>query len=118
MRKSMEHQTPTPLLSSVEPATTGFNGSSFGHPLDMLARTAANTHSPDMNRLHATSTSYNGITPPAQPTLKTSLRIGTSESISTSWTTDLSAIDPIERGWVDLEDAKYFFERYLSIGAY
>jgi len=118
MRKSMEQQQHAPsaqLIPNVEPAAgSGFGSSSFGHPLDMLARTAANTHSPDMNRFSATNTTYSGITPPAPPTPRTTLRVGTSDGITTTWSTDLSAIDPVERGWIDLDEAKYHFERYSA----
>jgi len=116
MRKSIEQQQvqSAPLMQNVEP--NSFGTASFGHPLDMLARTAANTHSPDMDRFSA-GNSYNGITPPAQPVQRPSMRVGTSESITTTWTSDLSAIDPVERGWIDLEDARYYFERYFLVKA-
>jgi len=93
---------------------TGF-ASNFGHPLDMLARTAANTHSPDVtiDRFPCGNT-FNGITPPIQGcTTRLPLRIGPSETIPTTWTTELTGIDPVERGWLDIEDAKFYFERYF-----
>ena len=115
MRQSMEShhghaQSTGPLIQNVEPPATGFT-TSFGHPLDMLARTAANTHSPDLDRFNA-GNGYNKITPPVQPPPRpSSIRVGPSDSIPTTWNSDLSAIDPVERGWIDVEDAKFLFER-------
>ena len=112
MRKSLGEYNPakssTTTLNSTE--TTGF-GSNFGHPLDMLARTAADTHCPDVDRLN---TSFNGITPPAGQNISRQqpLRIGPSEAIPTTWSTELTGIDPVERGWLDIDDAKWLFERY------
>jgi Fungal Zn(2)-Cys(6) binuclear cluster domain len=116
MRKSLEHGTP-PTTTKVD--NTFAAGNSFGHPLDMLARTAANTHShthsvsPELDRFPP-SNAYSGITPPAQTTQRSTLRIATAEAIPTTWTADLSGMDPVERGWMDLDDAKAFFGRYVS----
>jgi hypothetical protein len=120
MRKSLGEYNPasnTPT-SSVGVANnspeTGFT-SNFGHPLDMLARTAANTHSPDVTiDRYPCGNTFNGINPPTQSSnTRQPLRIGPSEAIPTTWTTELSGIDPVERGWLDIEDAKFYFERYL-----
>lgn len=120
MRKSLEYGTsPTTKVDNTFAA-----GNSFGHPLDMLARTAANTHSHNHSNSHSVSpeldrfppaNAYSGITPPAQTTQRSSLRIATTDAIPTTWSTDLSGIDPVERGWMDLDDAKAFFERYVSL---
>jgi hypothetical protein len=120
MRKSLEYGTsPTTKVDNTFPA-----GNSFGHPLDMLARTAANTHSHAHTNTHSASpeldrftpgNTYSGITPPAQNTQRSTLRIGTTDAIPTTWTSDLSGIDPVERGWMDLDDAKSFFDRYFSL---
>jgi hypothetical protein len=108
----MGEYTPVQTTSStggINSTDPGF-GSSFGHPLDMLARTAANTHSPDVDRFSAGNT-FNGITPPAQNVQRQSLRIGPSETINTTWSTELTGIDPVERGWLDIDDAKALFEK-------
>ena len=84
-------------------------GSNFGHPLDMLARTAANTHSPEIERPNT----FSVITPSAQNTPRqVPQRIGPTEAILTTWSAELSGIDPVERGWLDIDDAKWLFERY------
>ena len=90
-------------------------GTSFGHPLDMLARTAANTHSPDLDRFTPGNT-YNGITPPAQlPHRAPPPRNGPMEwHMPTTWTTDIPGIDAVERGWIDLDEAKALFERLVQ----
>ena len=120
MRKSLgEYNNPVGQGSagSVSPApetaaataTKGFT-SKFGHPLDMLARTAAKSHSPDIERFNAGNTFPNtgplGSQQPRTPRL-----LGPSESIPNTWTADLCGIDPINRGWLDMEDAKFLFER-------
>jgi hypothetical protein len=112
MRKSIGEYNPGKSnivpINSTE-TTTGF-GSNFGHPLDMLARTAANTNSPDLDRLN---TSFNGITPPAGQNIpRQPPRAGPSETFSTTWSTELTGIDPVERGWLDIDDAKWLFEKY------
>ena len=104
---------PGQSAGGLNPTDQGF-GSSFGHPLDMLARTAANTHSPDVERFTSGNT-FNGITPPSQSASRQPTRIvGPSDSIPTTWSTELSGIDPVERGWVDIDDARSLFERYSS----
>jgi len=109
MRKSLEQGhtgTAAPIAGSGESF-----GSGFGHPLDMLARTAANTHSPDAERFTPTHT----FTPPSQAVTRgPAIRVNPTEAITTTWSTDISSIDPIERGWIELEDAKFNFERYIS----
>jgi len=100
-----QHLHTSPVVHTVDGS---FAGNTFGHPLDMLARTAANTHSPEVDPRFQASHSVHGITiPPPRP----SPGIGPSESIPTSWTTDLSGVDPIDRGWLDMEDARNLFER-------
>ena len=79
----------------------------FGHPLDMLARTAANTHPPEVDRFSPGTFPATATIPPRAQTL----RIGPSETIPTTWNTDLTGIDPVERGWLDIDDAKALFER-------
>lgn len=122
MRKSLGEHNPAshnPIsgvaVTNNSSSETGFT-SNFGHPLDMLARTAANTHSPDItiDRFPCGNT-FNGITPPTQGsnTTRQPSRIGPSEAIPTTWSTELSGIDPVERGWLDIEDAQFYFERYL-----
>jgi hypothetical protein len=120
MRKSLgEHNNPVGQNSagSVSPVpetaiATGTKGftSKFGHPLDMLARTAADSHSPGIDRFNAGNTFPNsgplGSQQPRTPRL-----LGPSESIPNTWSADLSGIDPVRRGWVDIEDAKFLFER-------
>jgi len=86
-------------------------GTSFGHPLDILARTAANTTSPEDRFSTPGGTTFNGITPPAAHLQRPIQRVVPSESINTTWSTELSGIDPVERGWLDLDDAKMLFER-------
>jgi hypothetical protein len=118
MRKSLEYgASPTTKVDHTFAA-----GNNFGHPLDMLARTAANTHSHANTNTHSGSpeldrftpgNSCSGITPPAQNTQRPGLRIGTTDAIPTTWTSELSGIDPVERGWMDLDDAKAYFVRYF-----
>jgi hypothetical protein len=111
MRKSLgEYNTPAPAPVPSTNPDTGFVGS-FGHPLDMLARTAANTHSPTEGRFagpagHSNFSNF-GVGSTTQP-----LRLGPTETMPTTWSADLSGIDPVERGWLDLDDAKALFERY------
>src|SRR5271156_1887488 len=114
MRKSLETQNPPPAGVGVANSTEAGFGSSFGHPLDMLARTAANSHSPD-DRFTPGATNFNGITPPTHPSTipRPPPRIGTTSDIVTSWSTELSGIDPVERGWLDLNETKSLFERFL-----
>jgi hypothetical protein len=76
----------------------------------MLARTAANTHSPDLDQYPT----FNGITPPAHA-IPRPPRIGPSEVIQTTWSTDLTGIDPVQRGWIDIDDAKSLFEKYILL---
>ena len=106
MRKSLGGQTAAPVPETF--------GTSFGHPLDMLARTAANTTSPD-DRFSMTpaTNAFNGITPPAGHLQRPAQRVIPSESVPTTWSSDLSGIDPVERGWLDIDDAKMLFKRYL-----
>src|SRR5439155_1683018 len=61
MRKSLGEYNPgqSSTATTHPTETTGF-GSNFGHPLDILARTAADTNSPNLDRLNS---SFNGITP-------------------------------------------------------
>jgi hypothetical protein len=104
MRKSLgEYNAP----AAQQPTTTtdGAFGS-FGHPLDMLARTAANTQSPPDRFQMQNIEGQMGMGTQRQP-----LRIGPSETIPTTWTQDLTGIDPVERGWLDIDDAKSLFER-------
>jgi hypothetical protein len=89
------------------PVDATFTATSFGHPLDMLARTAANTHSPEVDPRFQVPQAVNGIPPP----IRAPPRVCPVDSIPTSWTTDLSGVDPIERGWLDMDDAKNLFER-------
>ena len=110
MRKSMAESNPAAQVTAGSTGDSGF-GSNFGHPLDMLARTAANTHSPDVDRFPP-GTTYNGITPPCLMAPRPSPRVGPTETIPTTWSTELSSIDPVERGWLDIDDAKSLFERY------
>jgi len=110
MRKSLGGQ------ASVAPPiqeTFGTTGN-FGHPLDMLARTAANTTSPDdrFSTPGGGGSAFNGITPPAVPMQRPMQRVIPSETVPTTWSTELSGIDPVERGWLDIDDAKMLFERY------
>ena len=112
MRKSLGEYNPgQSSTTATRPSETTAFGSNFGHPLDVLARTAADTHPPDLDRLNPT---FNGITPCAAQQIprQQPLRIGPSEAIPTTWTTELSGIDPVERGWLDIDDAKWLFERY------
>lgn len=77
----------------------------------MLARTAANTHSPDLDR-YPGGNAFNGISPPVHTiTGQLPSRIGPSDTIQTTWSTDLTGIDPVKRGWIDIDDAKSLFER-------
>jgi hypothetical protein len=116
MRKSLGDYNPShPPAPPTSRSTTdnGF-GTSFGHPLDMLARTAANSHSPELDRF-ASGNAYPPITPPAQSTPRAAHRSGPLEwHVPTSWTTDIPSIDAVERGWLDLEEAKGLFERLAS----
>jgi hypothetical protein len=106
MRKSLGGQ------SSVAAPVHETFGTSFGHPLDMLARTAANTTSPDDRFSTPGGTAFNGITPPAAAHFqRPTQRVVPSDSINTTWSTELSGIDPVERGWLDIDDAKMLFER-------
>jgi hypothetical protein len=112
MRKSLGDYNPSnaPAASVKRTATDNGLGTSFGHPLDMLARTAANTHSPDLDRF-TPGNSYSGITPPAQLP-RAPPRNGPMEwHMPTTWTTDIPGIDAVERGWIDLDEAKALFER-------
>ncbi len=97
MRKSLGEYNPgqSSTATTHPTETTGF-GSNFGHPLDILARTAADTNSPDLDRLN---TSFNGITPCAAQHIprQQPSRIGPSEAIPTTWSTELTGIDPVER---------------------
>ena len=114
MRKGLgEYNTPAPASVPSTNPDTGFVGS-FGHPLDMLARTAANTHSPTEGRFVGPAGNSNfGVGLARQP-----LRLGPAETMPTTWSADLSGIDPVERGWLELDHAKALFERYSqSIGA-
>jgi hypothetical protein len=104
MRRSFGEFNPASTTQTTEPAF-----GNFGHPLDMLARTAANSHSPS-DRFPNMSHLGGQMGTQRQPLL-----LGPSETIPTTWTTDLSGIDPIERGWVDIDDAKSLFERYSII---
>ena len=111
MRKSLGGQTSTAPPIQETFGTTG----NFGHPLDMLARTAANTTSPDdrFSTPGGGGSAFNGITPPAVPMQRPVQRVIPSETVPTTWSTELSGIDPVERGWLDIDDAKMLFERYL-----
>ena len=111
MRKSLgEYDSGKSSISTVNATEPTAFGSNFGHPLDMLARTAANTHSPDLDRSNA---SFKGITcPTGQNIPRQPPRVGPSEAIPTTWSTELTGIDPVERGWLDIDDAKWLFERY------
>jgi hypothetical protein len=117
MRKSLGEYTPVVPSTggrAVNSSETGFS-SSFGHPLDMLARTATNAHSPNLDRFTSGIT-FNGIVPPSQNDARNATRrIGPPEAIPTTWSTELSGIDPVERGWIDIDDAKFYFERYLYL---
>lgn len=99
--------------SPVAETTTTASGyvTTFGHPLDMLARTAANSHSPDIERFNAGNTVPNPG-PPTSRQPRTPRVIVPSDSIPTTWSSDVSGIDPIRRGWLDIDDAKFLFERY------
>jgi Fungal Zn(2)-Cys(6) binuclear cluster domain len=88
---------------------TGNFGASHGQPLDILARTAVSAHSPTLDRVTSGNTfpATSGTepqTPNADP------RASVSES-SSAWSPDGNSFDPIERRWVDYEDAKSLFER-------
>jgi hypothetical protein len=115
MRKSLGGQSSTAPAPVQE--TFGTTGN-FGHPLDMLARTAANTTSPD-DRFStpggANGNAFNGITSPSAHIQRPAQRVIPSETVPTTWSTELSAIDPVERGWLDIDDAKMLFERYLPL---
>lgn len=82
-------------------------GSTYAQPLDMLARTAASAHSPNLDRfaLGNTMAPASG-TNPHTPNPRTSV----SDS-SSAWTPDGNSIDPIERRWLDIEDARALFDR-------
>jgi len=128
MRKSLGRTSGSATTTTTSPPiipeinSNGLNGlngtfagaSNFGHPLDMLARTAANTHSPDMERLNSfnspVSHHQNMSRPPPQH--PGGIRVTPIDSIPTTWSSDISGIDPIERGWLDIEDTKMLFERY------
>jgi len=86
----------------------GKSGSGHGHSLDMLARTAVSAHSPNLDRFTSgnTFTAATGTTNPHSP----SLRASVSDS-SSSWSPDGNSIDPIERRWLDIEDARALFDR-------
>jgi hypothetical protein len=117
MRKSLGDYNPSNVPTATVTRTTTDTGmaTSFGHPLDMLARTAANTHSPDLDRFTPGNT-YNGITPPARPSHRAPPpRTGPMEwHMPTIWTTDIPSIDAVERGWIDLDEAKALFERSVE----
>jgi len=121
MRKSLGGY--KPVVQNVETTspvadTTTVNAgfaSNFGHPLDMLARTAASSHAPDIDRFNARNTFPNADPPTSQQPRAAPRVIGPSESITTTWSADLLGIDPIKRGWLDIDDAKFLFERYLLI---
>ena len=110
MRKSLGGQ---PSAAPPIQETFGTTGN-FGHPLDMLARTAANTTSPDdrFSTPGGGGSAFNGITPPAVTMQRPMQRVIPSETVPTTWSTELSGIDPVERGWLDIDDAKMLFERY------
>ena len=120
MRKSLGGYTPvaqnsvetTSTVAETTTANTGF-ASNFGHPLDMLARTAASSHSPDIDRFNAGSAFPNSGPSTSQQPRAAPRVVGPSESMPTTWSADLLGIDPIKRGWLDIDDAKFLFERYL-----
>ena len=103
MRKSLGGQTTGAPL----PETFG---TSFGHPLDILARTAANTTSPN-DRFSTPGNAFNGITPPSTHMQRPAQSVIPSKTVPTTWSTELSGIDPVERGWLDIDEAKMLFER-------
>jgi hypothetical protein len=104
MRKSLEQG----HVATTGTGDSSFASSGFGHPLDMLARTAANTHSPEERFTPVANT----FTPPSQAVIRgPTTKVNPSDAITTTWSSDISGIDPVERGWIDLEDAKRNFER-------
>lgn len=116
MRKSLGEYNPShPTAPSVTRSTTDNSfGTSFGHPLDMLARTAANSHSPELDRF-ASGNAYPAITPPAQAAPRAPTRSGPLEwHLPSNWSAEIPNIDAVERGWIDLEEAKGLFERFDS----
>jgi hypothetical protein len=108
MRRSLagEYNPPATNMTTTGGDTFSAAGN-FGHPLDMLARTAANTTSPPerfpgMQQMDG---------PMGMGTQRQPLRLGPADTLPTTWTSDLSGIDPVERGWLDIDDAKALFER-------
>jgi len=116
MRKSLGGQSSTAGPAPVQ-ETFGTTAGNFGHPLDMLARTAANTTCPEerFSTSGGPGNAFNGITPAAAHLQRSTQRVIPSETVSTTWSTELSGIDPVERGWLDIDDAKMLFERYLPL---
>ena len=111
MRKTMGEA--AQLSPALGVSDTAALSAGFGHPLDMLARTAANTHSPDKDRF----TTGNTTLAPSTSSLQrpAGIRIVPPDAITTTWSTDISGIDPVERGWLDLDDAKTLFERCVLL---
>jgi len=111
MRKTMGESGDqlSPPFGSQDPA--GVGRPSFGHSLDMLARTAASSHPPGGER-YAASNPIPAASPPLQR--PTAVRVVAPDSIRTTWSTDLSGIDPVERSWLDLDTAKALFDRQAS----
>jgi len=86
----------------------GKSGSGHGHSLDMLARTAVNAHAPNLDKLDPENTfvTATGTTNPHSPNLRASV-----SDLASSWSPDGNSGDPIERRWLDIEDARSLFDR-------
>lgn len=109
MRRSLagEYNPPVTNMTTTTSNDAFSTTGNFGHPLDMLARTAANTTSPP-ERFSGMQQMEGHM---GMGTLRQPLRLGPADAIPTTWTSDLSGIDPVERGWLDIDDAKALFER-------
>ena len=86
----------------------GKSDSGHRHSLDMLARTAVSARTPKMDQLVPENTfvTATGTTNPSSPNLRASV-----SDLSSSWSPDGNSSDPIERRWLDIEDARSLFDR-------